>query len=217
MNPCRQIINSAWGIFFSATWARFKPRFADLIQSISQITALIDNEAASINIFQMNEWRVKTLEESAIREKRWELEQKQVVLRWLETKGNDQELKREWLTDRAFDGTGHWITKNGKFRAWLARRHGNPVLWMYGKPGAGKCPSVTPHSGFETHSEKGKSVLSAQIINYLLSDRVDESCTSFATIFCPVTRLWPRSSGHFLPRLSNSRRSSPHSSTTSTW
>lgn len=98
---------------------------------------MIDREAASLDIQYANEWRLKALDDSVVREKRWESEQAQALMRWLDTGDNDQELKFEWLKDRCCEGTGRWILQNAKFRSWLQKGRGDPILWLYGKPGSG--------------------------------------------------------------------------------
>jgi hypothetical protein len=98
---------------------------------------LIDREAASLDIYHANEWRKKALDDSINQEQRWESEQVQALMKWLESDDNDQELKFEWLKERCCPGTGRWIIGNAKFRSWLQSGAGNPVMWLYGKPGAG--------------------------------------------------------------------------------
>ncbi|KAF5982359.1 NACHT domain-containing protein [Fusarium bulbicola] len=139
----------AWKIFFCSAWGRFEHRFGDLIESISKVSALIDKEAASLDIQHAQEWRQKALEHSATREQRWEAEQSQALMKWLEAGDNDQDLKLEWLKERCCPGTGSWIVQNDKFRSWLQKARGSPIMWLYGKPGS------------------GKSVLVSQIISFL--------------------------------------------------
>ncbi|RFN46906.1 nacht domain-containing protein [Fusarium flagelliforme] len=139
----------AWKIFFCSAWGRFEQRFGDLIESITKIGALIDREAASLDIQNASEWRRKSLEDATVQERRWQSTQAQTMMKWLETGDNDQELKLDWLKGRCCPGTGSWITSNEKFRSWLQRGRGNPIMWLYGKPGS------------------GKSVLVSQIISFL--------------------------------------------------
>lgn len=83
----------AWKIFFSSAWGRFEQRFGDLIESITRISALIDREAASLDIQNASEWRQKSLEDATVQEQRWQSTQAQTMMKWLETGDNDQELK----------------------------------------------------------------------------------------------------------------------------
>lgn len=132
----------AWKIFFTSAWGRFDHRFSALIDSITKTSELIDKQTMPLNILQAKEWRQKSLEDSIIREQRWESEQLLAVLNWLEAGEHNQELKLEWLGTRCCAGTSFWITRNAKFRSWLQRGRGNSVLWIYGKPGSGQFAKV---------------------------------------------------------------------------
>ncbi|KAJ4327368.1 hypothetical protein N0V84_002139 [Fusarium piperis] len=102
------------------------------------------------------EWRKKSLEEAKSRERRWESDQRQDVLRWLEVGDSKsyQEDKLELLRSPSHcsEGTGQWLTKSPRIRSWLQFGRGHSVLWLHGKPGS------------------GKSVLCAQLIYFLRSD-----------------------------------------------
>lgn len=126
-------------MFFSSGWGRFEHHFNALLQSIAHCSELIDKEAVSFDIIQAKEWRQKSLEDAINREKRWESEQLEAVLRWLEigeSKSN-QEIKLEWLRSHCCEGTAQWVTKSSKVRSWLQFGRGDPVLWLHGKPGSG--------------------------------------------------------------------------------
>ncbi|KAF2963927.1 hypothetical protein GQX73_g9643 [Xylaria multiplex] len=105
---------------------------------MARFSDLIDHEAVALDIFQATEWRKTEGENARRRESQRHTEQLQAVLDWLTANENqDQEMKLEWLSNRCHEGTSSWITNNPKFRAWLQRGRGNPVLWLHGKPGSG--------------------------------------------------------------------------------
>lgn len=126
-------------MFFSSSWGRFEHQFDTLLQSIAQNSELIDKEAASFDIIRAQEWRQKSLEDATNREKRWESEQREVVLRWLEVgdSKSNQEVKLEWLRNHCCEGTSQWLTKSREVRSWLQFGRSHPVLWLHGKPGSG--------------------------------------------------------------------------------
>lgn len=78
------------------------------------------------------------MDDFVLREKRWESEQLQAVIKWLDASVNDQEIQLEWLKDQCWPGTTHWIIQNPKFRSWMQRGRGDNVMWLFGKPGSGK-------------------------------------------------------------------------------
>ncbi|KAM0437530.1 hypothetical protein ACHAPT_001894 [Fusarium lateritium] len=149
----RLIQKPGWKMFFSSGWGRFEHQFDALLQGIAQNSELIDKEAASFDIIQAQEWRQKSLEDAAEREKRWESDQRELVLRWLEVgdSRSNQEVKLEWLRNHCCEGTSQWLTKSQEVRSWLQFGRGRPVLWLHGKPGS------------------GKSVLCSQLIYFLRS------------------------------------------------
>ncbi|KAK3989022.1 hypothetical protein QBC44DRAFT_359506 [Cladorrhinum sp. PSN332] len=141
----------AWKMFFVSSWGRFESRFGAILDSISKTSALIDKEAASLNIVDLKEWRQDLLEKAAVAEKRWESEQFQALMKWLETSDREHQSRYDWLSDRACEGTGGWIMSHTKFRSWMRQGSNSPtgILWMNGKPGS------------------GKSVLCSQVVKFL--------------------------------------------------
>ncbi|KAF5986953.1 NACHT domain-containing protein [Fusarium bulbicola] len=160
----RLIQKPGWKIFFSSGWGRFEHHFDGLLQNIIQSSELLDKEAVSLDISQACEWRRKSSEDATKWEERWDSEQYNRVTRWLEAGDSklDQEPKLERLRDHCREGTSQWLTKSGPVRSWLQFGRGNPVLWLYGKPGS------------------GKSILCSQLIYFLRSDR-SRNCLFF---FC---------------------------------
>lgn len=128
----------AWTIFFSSAWSRFERHFSALIANIAKTSDLIDKQAATYHILEVKEWRQRSLDDSITREKRWDTEQILAVNNWLGNEVQLQKLKLDRLGARSHAGTSSWITKHIKFRSWLQRGRGNPILWIYGKPGSGQ-------------------------------------------------------------------------------
>ncbi|KAK4221969.1 hypothetical protein QBC38DRAFT_460884 [Podospora fimiseda] len=154
----------AWKIFFVSSWGRFESRFGAILDSINKTSTLIDQEASSLNIVDMKEWRTELLEKAEVAEKRWQSEQFQALMKWLETSDKEHQSRYDWLRDRACEGTGGWIMNHTKFRAWL--RQGNSptgILWMNGKPGS------------------GKSVLCSQVVKFLQMDKKKHVLFIFGT------------------------------------
>ncbi|KAI1399172.1 hypothetical protein F4819DRAFT_429846 [Hypoxylon fuscum] len=158
----------AWNLFFSSAWSRFEHRFNSLVESIKATSQLIDQHATAINILQAKEWRQKSMDESVVREKRWESEQLQAVLNWLNAVENEQDIKHEWLKEQCFPGTAQWIVQNSKFRSWMQRGRGNSVMWLFGKPGS------------------GKSVLASTIISFMQSNPKQRALYFFCDYHTPA-------------------------------
>jgi hypothetical protein len=77
------------------------------------------------------------------------------------------------ITSKRVPGTGDWIRENPIFRSWLERE--KPILWLSGRPGA------------------GKSFLSTNIIQYLMQlhpqGSRDTAKVSIAYYFCKDVRI----------------------------
>lgn len=127
----------AWPIMFSSSWSRFERRFGALITNITKISDLVDKQATTYHILEVKEWRQKSLEDSEVLETRRTTEQSLAVLDWLGAEVQSQKDKLDRLNDRSHEGTSTWIAKHTKFRSWLQRGRGSPVLWIHGKPGSG--------------------------------------------------------------------------------
>lgn len=128
----------AWAVFFSSAWGRFESHFSALITNITKTSDLIDKQATTYHILEVKEWRQKSLEDSITLESQRATEQLQAVLNWLGTEVQTQKDKLDWLNARSHEGTSAWIAKHSKFRSWLQRGRGSPVLWIHGKPGSGQ-------------------------------------------------------------------------------
>lgn len=62
----------------------------------------------------------------------------QHAVAWLAVDDKAQEDNFERISNRRHDETCVWIAKNGQFISWCRDDGNNPVLWVSGKPGAGK-------------------------------------------------------------------------------
>ncbi|KAI8212883.1 NACHT domain-containing protein [Colletotrichum sp. SAR 10_66] len=131
-----------WQFFFSATWGRFEHYFDSLLQGIARNSELIDKEAASVDIIEAREWRQKSRELASAREKKWETDQRDAVIGWLQDGDAKQDDTLEWLRNRCYEGTSQWLLKSSKVRSWLQYRKGPQVLWLNGKPGSGFAVTV---------------------------------------------------------------------------
>ncbi|KAH9990747.1 hypothetical protein F4779DRAFT_609911 [Xylariaceae sp. FL0662B] len=163
-----------WRIFFSSAWGGFEYRFSSLISNIGHTSDQIDREAASLNISQAVKWRIASAEDAEKRQDRWQTQQLNAVLNWLETADKGQEVKLEWLKSRCYEGTSQWVLQSPKLRSWLQRGRGRPVLWLYGKPGS------------------GKSVIASQIITFLRSDPHRNVCFFFCDFHTPSLGIGAR-------------------------
>lgn len=127
------------------------------------------------------------MDESVVREKRWESEQLQAVLNWLNAVENEQDIKHEWLKEQCFPGTAQWIVQNSKFRSWMQRGRGNSVMWLFGKPGSGKETSCFHYNPCDVLTQPpGKSVLASTIISFMQSNPKQRALYFFCDYHTPA-------------------------------
>ncbi|KAK6855680.1 hypothetical protein PG995_007831 [Apiospora arundinis] len=161
------ITKPGFSMIFTSVWGRFDNRFGALLHTISHTSEQIDREAVALDIMQAVEARKKSAADCVERDQQHQKDQVQGILNWLETTNTDGEMKLEWLLGRHLEGTSGWAVQNSKIRSWLQRGHGGQVLWINGKPGS------------------GKSVLCAQLIQFLRTDPNRRVCFFFCDFQTP--------------------------------
>ena len=109
---------------------------------------LIDQEAATIDIVESKNWRDQHLAEIRLwrTERAHDLEQKERNLLssqvresvdWLGASEQQEDIYADIL--RAYESTDqHWIASHETSISWLSKTQDCPVVWLNGKPGAGK-------------------------------------------------------------------------------
>lgn len=151
---------------FDSLWKSFNLRFNGILESLRKHRDLIDQEANAISIAEAKAWRNIQLDQ--IRQWRAERthdidkkERERLASHTRETvawfgASEDQEDHYTRIS-KACDGTeGHWALKEPSIVSWLDQTRDNPVMWLNGKPGAGK--SVICAKLIEHIQEKTKTV-----------------------------------------------------------
>ncbi|KAL6714142.1 hypothetical protein ACLMJK_008636 [Lecanora helva] len=148
----------AWKVIFDSTWKTFNLRFHGILENLRKHRDLIDQEANAINVAESKIWRDEQL--SYIRQWRIEHdEQIQVLekerfatytrhaLAWLGAKDDQDDALTRLLT-KSDPSTSHWALKSDQVTSWLDQGSEAAVLWLNGKPGAGKsviCSKIIEH------------------------------------------------------------------------
>lgn len=113
----------------------------------------IDTEVASINIFeakasrfQLHEDMVQIQKRSADLLKQHEratrIAQTRHSIEWLAVDDKTQEDHLSRISHRRHDETCQWVLQEPRMIAWIQSEMKYPVLWLNGKPGAGKWPQM---------------------------------------------------------------------------
>ncbi|KAL6812597.1 hypothetical protein V8C40DRAFT_256786 [Trichoderma camerunense] len=128
----------SWRFFFMTTWANFDIRFNSILAAMTRHSEAIDQEAATIDIIEAKLWREKLASQVAIREKERSDRQRQSVIAWLTLDQVSQDDNRERVLRDCLPGSCDWLLKHIQVISWLKNDSKMPVLWLHGKPGAGK-------------------------------------------------------------------------------
>jgi len=130
-------------MFYSTLWRKFRRRLDIILESLSRNSDLIDREANSINIAQAQEQRIKAEEAMEKQERARFTTQLQASLSWLGVESAEQEDELVRLAELAHPNSCDWIQNQPKARSWMRLDKDNPILWLNGKPGAGKHLSLS--------------------------------------------------------------------------
>ncbi|OCL05557.1 hypothetical protein AOQ84DRAFT_413235, partial [Glonium stellatum] len=152
-----------WKCFFHSSWARFDMRFKNILESLAKHSDLVDREANSINIEEAKDWRTKTAQDIAKRERERQAVQLQTVMGWLKAEDFEQEDEFDRLLAGCSSGTCDWIIQNATLKPWMKRGKDNAVVWLTGKPGS------------------GKSVLCGQIVQFMRREKQNLTLSYFCT------------------------------------
>ncbi|KAH7409681.1 hypothetical protein BKA64DRAFT_404683 [Cadophora sp. MPI-SDFR-AT-0126] len=139
----------AWHVLFLSLWKDYKTRFSGIIDRLKMQRDFLDTEAMSIHMSESKDARAKLQNEMQESQKNSlaildQLESKARIARlqhavaWLNVDDKTQEDNYERISNRRHDETCVWIEKNDQLISWSRDDGKNPVLWLSGKPGAGK-------------------------------------------------------------------------------
>jgi hypothetical protein len=112
-------------------------RFKSILESLAKHSDLVDREANSISIEEAKDWRTKTAQATATRERERQVAQLQTVMNWLKIEDSEQEDEFDRLLTGCYPGTCDWIIRNVTLKSWMKRGKDETVVWLTGKPGSG--------------------------------------------------------------------------------
>ncbi|KAK6829654.1 hypothetical protein PG987_010238 [Apiospora arundinis] len=197
-----------WQSVFSESWKTCKSRFPGIIRNIAQRRSLIESKATPSQIEEVRENLQHSLQIDERQLDEQILRRTRHVLDWLRPTNVsvDQAALVEARAD--YPGTGQWLLENALFKEWFDPKFPTipPLLWINGKPGAGKtmlaslvvqkaqelepAPAVLYFYCKHENKERdnfvslGRSLL-AQLLHHdngLLPNFYQESCRSVDTI-----------------------------------
>ncbi|KAH6610672.1 hypothetical protein Trco_000692 [Trichoderma cornu-damae] len=128
----------SWKFFFATTWANFDVRFDSILASLAHHSDLIVQEAHVFDIVEAKKWREKMDKQTAAMESEKLYRQRTSVIAWLGLDRPMQDDEGERLLRDCVPDSCDWILKNKTVESWLRPDNKDAVVWLHGKPGAGK-------------------------------------------------------------------------------
>lgn len=135
------LIFIGWRIFFSTLWGKAERRFKVILDSLAKNCQLVETEAKTAEIVEASRFRIKIKEQMREQENERTVMRLQSALAWLDAKDEEQESELDRLRGRVFEHSCDWIQRHNEAKAWMSMRGTQPILWLIGKPGAGKFSS----------------------------------------------------------------------------
>jgi hypothetical protein len=138
---------------------------------------LVDREANAFLIAESFQWRKEAREAAAQKETERCSTQLAAVLAWLSLENDphcgqsDQDGILDQLLSDCYPGTTEWIVTHPQMRSWLKKDREQALLWLKGKPGAGKLRFDHVMMSM-TLIALGKSTLCAKLVQFLKTDNL---------------------------------------------
>ncbi|KAI4613948.1 hypothetical protein J4E80_006636 [Alternaria sp. BMP 0032] len=139
----------SWSIFFSSTWAGFESRFSGILNDLAYHTELADKEAAAADIAESVRRSKADDENWEQQEREWTAVKIQKVLAWLGTTDTLPANLLDWHLRDYLPRSCDWFIQHKATELWLGDSAKIPLLWLCGKPGAGKsmiCSALVQHT-----------------------------------------------------------------------
>lgn len=128
----------AWAIFFGSMWAGFESRFGTILTRLAYHSELIHKEAVAVDISDAVTRSKEEADRWEQQEREWQALKVRTVLSWLATDNPALEDSLERHIRDCLPHSCDWFIQHRKTKLWLEDGAENAVLWLYGKPGAGK-------------------------------------------------------------------------------
>jgi hypothetical protein len=108
----------------------------------------IHNEAIVMDLVQSKKWREESFTQISLQEEDRLTKQYNSVFAWLNMERLSHEDHCERVLRDCLPGSCDWVKDHPKVKQWLGTDSKSSVLWIHGKPGAGKTPRMFPLSRF---------------------------------------------------------------------
>lgn len=119
-------------------WAGFETRFHTILESLAYHIALLDKEAAAIDIFQAMTRSKEDVDRWELQEHEWQATKLRGVLAWLKTDMSDPEETYDRHCGSSVPDSCAWFMLQDKMKLWQKDSADHTLVRLTGKPGAGQ-------------------------------------------------------------------------------
>lgn len=128
-----------WKQIFHATWKTFRPKFQATLSNLQRHKILLENQANLLFFQQYQVDREKTELEFRNIEHQTELNRQSAVANWLAQADSESDQRVAASVRQENSGSGRWLLEQQQMKRWLDPKYTLlPLLWINGRPGAGK-------------------------------------------------------------------------------
>ncbi|PVI02267.1 hypothetical protein DM02DRAFT_702449 [Periconia macrospinosa] len=127
-----------WKFFFSSMWDNFDSRFKSILADLAYHSDLVDKEAVAVDIAASLRYQKEDAERFEKQEQEWKNAKLSAALSWLGFGNHVVDHIPDNLTRDCSPGACDWIFKHAKMEPWLQDQGACSIVWLCGKPGAGK-------------------------------------------------------------------------------
>lgn len=133
-----------WKVLFITIWEKHAHHLRMILKNLIEVCEYMAQvQVTSTSIDELMDRRERRLEDQRKTEQAQAQSRLNSVLAWLEiNEEQDDDLDR--LFGLQHGDSCAWLLATNTIRRWRGGGSENPVVWLTGKPGAGRCPTVTP-------------------------------------------------------------------------
>jgi hypothetical protein len=134
---------AAWKQLFSGTWKNFQESSKPILNDILRHRELIERTASLQQIQESRDARLQSQLSFATMEKEQNGVKVRTISTWLSAIDVSEDQENFASKRRDVPDSGSWILEGSEVKAWLDPMNCHmKVLWLNGKPGAGKCSLI---------------------------------------------------------------------------
>lgn len=128
-----------WKQLFHATWKTFRTKFEPTLSNLRRHKSLLETQSNLLYLQEYQLDRQRTQMEFEKIEQQAEQNRRISIANWLSAADSDSDYRAAASTRHETPNSGQWMLQEDLMKRWLDPKYPlQPLLWINGKPGAGK-------------------------------------------------------------------------------